>query len=90
MDMGEERMQLPHKLTLNERRQLSMTGVTEVVSFDEGCVVVKTSLGTLVVQGQSLQLKQLEGGNVAVEGEIAGLQYEQNRPEGGWLSRIFR
>ena len=79
-----------HGLTLSERKKLNMTGAQEVVSFDEGCVVVKTSLGTLVVQGQSLQLKQLEGGNVAVEGEIAGLQYEQTRPEGGWLSRIFR
>ena len=79
-----------HGLTLSERKKLNMTGAQEVVSVDEGCVVVKSSLGTLVVQGQSLQLKQLEGGNVAVEGEIAGLQYEQNRPEGGWLSRIFR
>ena len=32
--MGDERMQLPHKLTLNQRQQLSMTGVSEVVSFD--------------------------------------------------------
>ena len=40
-----EQEQLPHKLQLNERRQLTMTGVTEVVSFDEGGVVLQTSLG---------------------------------------------
>ncbi len=82
---------LPHGLTLNERKKLTMTGALEVISFDENCVVVKTALGTLVIQGQSLQLKQLmpEGGNVAVEGEIGSLLYEQNRSGGGWLGRLF-
>ena len=42
--------QLPHKLNLNERRQLTMTGVTEVHSFDENTVVLQTSLGLLIVQ----------------------------------------
>ena len=51
--------QLPHKLTLNERRQLTMTGVTEVISFDETAVVLHTSLGTLLIQGRDLKLKTL-------------------------------
>ena len=50
---------LPHKLQLNERKKLTMTGVTEVVSFDETAVVLQTSLGLLIVQGQQLQLKNL-------------------------------
>lgn len=87
--MAEEH--LPHKLQLNERRQLTMTGVTEVVSFDEGTVVLKTCLGTLVIQGQELQLKTLtlDGGNVAVEGRISALTYEEPRQAGSWLSRLF-
>ena len=48
----------PHKLTLNERKNLTMTGVTEVVSFEESAVVLKTSLGLLTVQGQELKLKK--------------------------------
>lgn len=88
--MGETQT-LPHKLTLDERKKLTVTGVTEVVSFDEESVVLRTGLGTLVVQGRDLKLKQLtpEGGNVAVAGEIASLLYEQNR-SGGVLSRLFR
>lgn len=86
---GEEH--LPHKLALDQREKLTLTGVTEVVSFDEGCVVLRTGLGTLVVQGSELQLKTLtlEGGNVAVEGRIASLVYEEPRQSGGWLSRLF-
>ena len=81
---------LPHKLQMNERRNLTMTGVTEVVSFDESTVVLQTSLGLLVVQGQQLQLKNLslEGGQVAVEGAISALSYEEPR-QGGWR-RLFR
>ena len=85
-------LNMPHGLSLTERKKLTMTGALEVVGFDENCVIVKTTLGTLAVQGQQLQLKQLtlEGGNVAVEGEIESLQYEQRRAEGGWMSRLFR
>ena len=87
--MTEER--LPHKLCLNERKQLTMTGVTEVVSFEENAVVLRTSLGTLMVHGRELQLKtlSLDGGQVAVDGHIAALIYEEPRQGGGWLSRLL-
>ena len=83
--------QMPHKLQLNERRQLTMTGVTEVVSFDEGAVILQTSLGALIVQGRELQLKtlSLEGGQVAVDGNISALTYEEPRQSGGWRRRLF-
>ena len=87
--MAEER--LPHKLSLNERRQLTMTGVTEVVSFDDSAVVLQTSLGTLIVQGRELQLKtlSLEGGQVEVDGTVSALVYEAPRAAGGWKRRLF-
>lgn len=89
--MGTEIPALPHKLTLNQRSSLTMTGVTEVVSFDDTAVVLRTQLGTLVVQGSGLQLKTLtaEGGQVAVEGKITSLVYEEPREKGGWLNRLF-
>lgn len=87
-----ENMQLPHKLTLNERKSLTMTGVTEVVSFDDATVVLRTCLGTLEIQGQQLQLKTLsiDGGQVAVEGHISALYYEEPRPTGGFWSRLLK
>ena len=89
--MTQQQMALPHKLTLDQRNSLTMTGVTEVVSFDENAVIVRTDLGTLTVQGQCLQLKTLsvEGGQIAVEGNIALLQYEEPRQKGGWVHRLF-
>ena len=89
--MGDDRMALPHKLTLNERKKLTMTGVTEVVSFEEDAVILKTALGTLVIQGRDLQLKtlSLEGGQVDVEGTISALVYEEPKRSGGVLRRLF-
>ena len=83
--------QFPHKLTLNERKNLTMSGVAEVVSFDESAVVLRTALGTLTVQGQDLKLKtlSLEGGQMAVDGHISALIYEEPR-EGGLWQRLWR
>jgi sporulation protein YabP len=91
MDMVREEITLPHKLVLNERSQLTMSGVSEVVSFDDSSVVLRTALGMLTVQGKDLQLKNLslEGGNVAVDGHIAALYYEEPRQPGGWARRLF-
>ena len=87
--MTEERF--PHKLTLNERKNLTMTGVTEVLSFEESTVVLRTCLGLLTVRGQELKLKtlSLEGGQVAVDGPISALIYEEPREAGFW-QRLWR
>ena len=86
--MAEQNM--PHSLTLQDRKKLTLSGVLEVLSFDDTAVQMHTPLGTLVVQGSGLQLKNLspDGGNVALEGEISFLGYEESRA-GGWLRRIF-
>ena len=86
-----EKEGLPHKLTLDNRNRLGVTGVTEVLSFDENAVLLRTELGILTVLGQGLRLKTLspEGGQVAVEGEVGSLSYEEPRQKGGWLSRLL-
>lgn len=77
--MAEER--LAHKVILNERKNLNITGVSEVLSFEEDLVVLKTSLGTLLVQGRGLKLKTLspDGGQVAVEGTVSAMSYQEPR-----------
>ena len=88
--MASENLQLPHKLTLQERKNLTLTGVTEVISFDESTVVLNTTLGTLEVQGEDLKLKtlSLDGGQVAVDGHIISLLYDE--PQTGLLRKRRR
>ena len=88
----EENLLLPHKITLNGRKDLSVTGVTEVISFDDTSVIMHTPLGRLTVLGQQLQLRSLapEGGNVTIRGQIDAISYDQSGSTGGWLSRFFQ
>lgn len=83
--MAEEKT-IPHKLILDCRKALAITGVAEVISFDENVVVLKTHMGQLTVHGSQLQLKSLtlDGGQVAVEGQICALVYEEPRKSGTW------
>jgi sporulation protein YabP len=87
--MTDDKLQLPHKLILDQRKHLTVTGVTEVVSFEEDGAVLKTVQGTLIIQGQQLKLKtlSLEGGQVDVSGTVIALHYEQ--PRAGGLRRLF-
>ena len=85
MAQGEDKgLQQPHKLSLEERKKLAVSGVVEVVSFEENAVVLRTARGTLLVRGQDLHLKtlSLDGGQVAVDGTITALIYDEPRREG--------
>ena len=89
--MADTVLQFPHKLTLNERKELTMTGVTEVVSFDEDAVVLRTQMGDLVVHGRQLQLKtlSLEGGQVAVSGYVTAMIYQEPKNQQGFWRRVM-
>ena len=80
-----------HRLTLEHRKKLTMSGVLEVLRFDDSAVVLRTELGILTVLGQGLRLNTLstEGGQMAVTGEVTALSYEEPRTPGGWFRRLL-
>ena len=82
---------MPHELRLKDRGTLTMTGVTEVVSFDEDAVVLRTQMGDLVVHGRQLQLKtlSLEGGQVAVSGYVTAMIYQEPKNQQGFWRRVM-
>lgn len=82
--------QLPHLLTLDNRKKLNISGVTEVESFDDTSVVLHTACGVLMIRGENLQMKALsiDGGQVEVRGTVSALSYEEPKPA-GLLARLF-
>jgi sporulation protein YabP len=78
------------RLTLEGRQLLRVTGVKEVLRFEEGLVVLRTGDRLLVVRGEGLALRQLapEEGRVEVRGRVDLLSWEQSAPRGG-LRRLF-
>ena len=82
----------PHRLTLDERQRLAVTGVEEVVSFHEEEITVRTSKGLLVVRGSGLRVDKLEkdSGELSVFGSVTDLSYEEDRTAQGFLARLLR
>lgn len=77
----------PGRLTIDDRKRLTMTGAREVVRFDEDLVELNTDLGALVIEGAGLKLKclSLDDGTVVVEGELTALSYQDSpRKRGRW------
>lgn len=89
--MPQERPALPHKLTLTDRKNLAISGVTGVEGFDTETVVLHTTLGTLTVRGSDLQLEKLtlDGGEVGITGNIVAMIYTESRPSGGFWRRLL-
>lgn len=90
----EEKMKtLPasHRLTLDERADLWMTGVEEVESFDEEEVAIQTVKGRLYVRGAGLKVNKLEKntGELTVSGSVVSLEYEETGPHKGFWSKLF-
>ena len=81
-----------HRLTMENRKSLRVSGVTHVDSFDEHTMVLYTNMGELTVKGEGLHLDLLntESGDGAVSGKIYGLMYTDERPKNGFFGRLFR
>ena len=84
---------MAHHLTLEGRNQLSISGVTEAVSFDEAVAMLETAQGTLIIRGSALHVEQLnlEAGEVRLSGQVDSLTYEESaKTQGSFLQRLFR
>ncbi|MBR1659139.1 MAG: sporulation protein YabP [Oscillospiraceae bacterium] len=81
-----------HSLTLEDRSRLSLSGVEEVASFDEGEIVLRTALGGLTVGGEGLTVSRLDvgDGNVEVQGKISELRYDDTESRRGRRFGLLR
>jgi sporulation protein YabP len=74
-----------HSLDMVSCKLLKISGIQEVVSFDDTLAVLITSCGTLHVEGEGLHvtLLDVELGNIALDGSITGLFYPKTKVIGG-------
>ena len=70
-------------LILENRGKLSISGVNDVLSFDDQVVMVETELGLLTVKGENLRINKLsiDTSEVIVEGSISYLAYSDKELE---------
>lgn len=84
---------IPHSIVIEDRKRVSISGVTDVESFDEETIVLATDLGELIIRGFELHINRIdvEAGDMTLEGEVASIAYSDDQPEsGGLFSKLFR
>ena len=85
---------LIQNLILENREKLSVSGVLDVLSFDDQIVIMDTELGLLTIKGENLRINKLsiDTSEVIVEGNMNNLTYSEEHGENksGILSKIFK
>ncbi len=88
---------LSHQVSIKSRESMEVTGVTDVVSFDEQTVVLNTVCGNMEIDGSSLHIHVLsmEQGIVTMDGRIDSVTYYEDEAsdksgKSGFLGKIFR
>ena len=81
-------------LILENREKLSISGVIDVLSFDDQIVILETQLGMLTVKGSDLRINKLsiDTQDVIIEGDIISLSYsdKEEKKNTGILNKIFK
>ena len=81
-----------HRVELDGRERLIVSGVDDVDRFDENEIVMTTGEGALVVTGENLHIGKLslDGGELHVDGRIDAISFEDApASRGGFLSRLL-
>lgn len=82
-------------LILENRGKLSISGVLDVLSFDDQVVIVETELGLLTIKGENLRINKLsiDTSEVIVEGDISYMAYSNKdieKEKNSFISKIFK
>ena len=90
----ENDIQFNHSITLNERKNLLVTGVKKIDHFDTNEFLIETNMGYLYIKWSELELIKLDTfkGNVTIKGIVNSMVYNDKDKvkEDGIISRLFK
>lgn len=71
------KIQSNHAVHIDARKRIDITGVTQVITFNEDSVVLHTTMGTLNIKGKEMKVNKLnvDNGDMSIEGEVSALVY---------------
>ena len=98
MDMKRDNLQTNNviqNIVLENREKLSISGVLDVLSFDDQIIIVETELGLLTIKGEDLRINKLsiDTSETIVNGNIMQIAYSENTVDKkgeGIFSKIFK
>ena len=81
-----------HNIIIEDRKKLTLSGVKDVISFDDETLLLETVRGRLTVKGAGLHIVNFDtaSGDLFAEGKIYAAVYTSDEKNGGFFSRVFR
>lgn len=85
-----------HGISIAERKNILVTGVKKIESFDNEEFLMDTTLGFLVIKGSELEIIKLDTyqGNVSIKGNVDSLSYVskdlKKEKEESFISKLFK
>lgn len=92
MDKLESLNNLNHNITINERKNIIISGVKKIESFDNEEFLLETTMGNITIKGLELEIIKLDTyqGTVSIKGTIISLSYENEKKDEGVFSKLFK
>ena len=91
----DEKIGLSHQIMLYNREKGNLTGILDVISFDENTIVLDTDMGLLTIKGKDLHVNRLslEKGEIDIEGRTDSLVYSAGggtKSGGSFWAKLFK
>lgn len=91
--MEQRQSSMVHNIVIEDRQLVTISGVTDVESFDEQTVILMTDVGELIIKGFGLHINKIDvvSGDLALEGEIYGVNYSDSQPaDKSFFGKLFK
>ena len=88
-----EKILLPHMVTIENRKRMSVSGVTQVVAYDEFHIILKTDYGQMIIQGKNLVAGEMSStqNTIKLTGSIETVQYKAVRDKSeSFISKLLK
>ena len=97
MDKSDVLSSLNHNITINERKNIVLTGVKKIENFDNEEFLMETTMGFVNIKGSELEIIKLDTyqGNVSIKGRIDSLMYldgavGKKDKDNSFLNKLFK
>lgn len=93
MDKTIEVPAFTHIVKVNDRKNIVISGIKKIISFDEREFFLESAMGNIIIKGSSLEMVKLDtlDGNVSIKGKIDSFNYtDTENKESSILSKLFK
>lgn len=84
-----------NNIVIENREKMTISGVTDVLSFDDQIIILETNLGLLTIKGENLKINKLniDTSDFSLNGKLLGISYSDGTfdgKQGSFLGKIFK